>query len=1127
MMPTSHPVSGIRDNHGRGTAGEYIAEILATNSKVSVVSAYFTIQAYAQLSRALEQIDHLRFLFGEPQGTTNADTDKMAAHEFRLTEQGLDVANQLTQSKLARDCANWIKQKVDIRSVNQAGLLHGKMYHIQNGDGGPSHALLGSSNFTLSGLGLHATPERNNVELNLVVDSNRDRNDLLAWFDEWWRDDSRTSDIKERVLKELANLYINHPPNFIYYLTLFHIFREHLASENDVTTDLERVNFYDTAIWKMLFNFQKAGAKAVINKINTFGGCILADSVGLGKTFTALAAIKYFQLKNNRRTLVLCPKKLCPNWTLYHMNSSLNPLIEDKFNYDVLSHTDLSRTGGFTGGIDLGHVEWSNYDLVVIDESHNFRNNNKAKPNQTNEPTKPTRYEKLINDVIKQGSETKILLLSATPVNNDLRDLRNQISFIAGGDVTQDTAADTCFHSGSREKLGITSIKSTTNRAQAKFNEWSKNSSGERSGATLLEMLDGDFFKLLDGLSIARSRKQIKQYYQEELSRIGQFPHREKPRSRYPQIDSESNYSFEQLNNEIDKLNLALYQPTSYLRDDLDDGIKKTYIDKVGGFTQKGRERILIAMMKINFLKRLESSVDSFRQTIDRTIQKIDCLEEKFVAFEINQTTAEIDYNETLPEDLDDPEIEDREFIIGGKRKFHLGHINIPKWREKIQKDHTQLQKLLDGVQPITIARDAKLAHLREEITTKLTHPYLTNDGRENRKILIFTAYADTARYLHKNLSQHIVDSGAHVALVCGDGGNATTLGKKDYNHILTNFSPLSKMRQQQRCFNAEESSNQQIDVLIATDCISEGQNLQDCDLLINYDIHWNPVRIIQRFGRIDRIGSKNKSVHLVNFWPTTDLDRYLNLKNRVEARMALVDISTTQTDNLLTDLQLTDLVSKDLQFRDQQLIRLKDEVLDLEDMDGHSNLTDFSLDDFRQDLSQFLAARQTELEKANLGLYAVVPSTSTNSIVQPGVIFCLRHRSTDKPIDSANKINPLGQYYLVYVLDDGQVLLSYAQPKQILTLLRDLAAGQTHAIAALCDLFDSRTKNGADMKHYNDLVKEALASIERTFAARAQNILRSSRNAMLPTIGQTPSTNASDYELITWFVILDPAHAT
>jgi len=346
---------------------------------------------------------------------------------------------------------------VEIRSIRQTGFLHGKAYHIQNGNA--SSAILGSSNFTVPGLGFRASG--NNIELNLVVDSDRDRKDLFAWFDEVWVDDKLTKDVKDEVLRYLERLYANHPPEFIYYLTLFHIFRDELEGTEKFDDTLKRTTLLESQVWNMLFSFQKDGVKGAINKILEYNGCIIADSVGWGKTFEALAVIKYFELRNER-VLVLCPKKLRHNWTVYKSNSRLNPLLDDGLAYDVLSHTDLSREGGMTGDLDLANLNWGNYGLIVIDEAHNFRNNAVGKEKDDGSRRR-TRYERLMEDVIQSGVKTKVLLLSATPVNNQIADIRNQISLIARGDVAR--SEDPTFDVAFRQNLGVPSVRETTRQA--------------------------------------------------------------------------------------------------------------------------------------------------------------------------------------------------------------------------------------------------------------------------------------------------------------------------------------------------------------------------------------------------------------------------------------------------------------------------------------------------------------------------------------------------------------------------------------------------------------------------------------------------------------------------------------
>ena len=1091
------PSSGIRDNYLRGSVGEFLREKIRPDSALSIVSAYFTIYAFEKLKDQLTTIDGMRFLFGEPSFINALDPSKTDKKSFRIEQDGIQLANTLEQKRVARECADWITGKVKIRSVKRAGLLHGKMYHISNR--GVDSAILGSSNFTVHGIGLGEN--RNNIELNLIVDSDRDRQDLKDWFDKLWENNDLVQDVRAEVLQYLARLYENHCPEFIYYKTLYHLFEDFLAEQKAGGLLAEQSQITETDIWKALFEFQKDGVKGAINKINKHNGCIVADSVGLGKTYIALAVIKYFELRNDR-VLVLCPKKLRENWTVYRHNDTLNPFIRDRFRYDVLSHTDLSRTGGKSGDLDLATINWGNYDLLVIDESHNFRNNTPGKKDEEGQVIRKSRYQRLMVDIIKSGVKTKVLMLSATPVNTGLVDLRNQIYFISEGE-------DDAF----KDSIGIPNLKSALDVAQKQFNEWSKQP-GERDTQTLLTKLSSAFFKLLDELTIARSRKHIYRYYANSLSALGGFPKRLKPLSLYARIDKQDEFlSYDRLNDEIEKYQLSLFSPANYVR----PKARSKYLKKVGTrFSQKEIENYLIGMMKVNFLKRLESSVEAFEITMERTLDKIHDLQARLTRFkQLEEANPNFDPEELgkLLEGDEDPE---GLLQVGEKLVYKFADLEVESWLQDLKKDQDQIAFLFAEAQKVSPARDAKLAQLKELIRAKIKHPTANKDGKFNRKVLVFTAFADTSHYLYAQLAPWAQqDLGIHTALVTCCNDNKTTFDKTDYNRILTNFSPLSKNRSKVR----DLPQTGEIDLLIATDCISEGQNLQDCDYLVNYDIHWNPVRVIQRFGRIDRIGSRNNAVQLVNFWPTQDLDKYITLKARVEARMALVDIAATNEDNILEPAQLEDLVKDDLKYRDRQLLKLKDEVLDLEDFNESVSLTEFTLDDFRIDLANYIESNRKLLEDAPLGLYAIVPPDPQFPVIQPGVIYCLKQKESR----GGETLNPLQPYFLVYVLRDRTVRFTFAQPKQILEMYRGLCSGKKAPYQELCALFDQETQNGADMSFYSELLKGAINSIERTFARRALGILQTDRRAVLPNLAQQPNRQA-DFELVTWLVIRFPA---
>jgi SNF2 family DNA or RNA helicase len=1090
------PVSGIRDNYSRGSVAEFLREKICDGSSLSVVSAYFTIYAFDALQPELAKIEGMRFLFGEPRFIASLDPERTDKKAFKIEDEGLTLANRLEQKRVARECAAWISAKAQIRSVRQTNLLHGKMYHIARN--GIEDAILGSSNFTVRGLGLSAV--NNNIELNLEVDSNRDRRDLRDWFDEIWNDGSLAEDVTQEVLRYLGQLYANHAPEFIYFKTLYHVFERFLAAQNAGGLLFQNTQIVETEIWRTLFEFQKDGVKGAINKINAHNGCIIADSVGLGKTFEALAVIKYFELRNHR-VLVLCPKQLRENWTVYqaHNNSELNPFLRDRFAYTVLSHTDLSRESGKSGDVDLGALNWGNYDLVVIDESHNFRNNTRGQRDEQGNVIRKSRYERLMEQIIQQGVKTKVLLLSATPVNNGLSDLRNQISFLTEG-------RDDAF----RESIGIASLKDTLGAAQKTFNEWSKGK-GERKTSVLLERLSSSFFKLLDELTIARSRKHILKYYRDSIARVGQFPERIKPVSIFADIDVRNRFlSYDRLNDEIRAYKLSLFRPSEYVYPEFRSLYEKQL---VLNFTQELREHFLIGMMKVNFLKRLESSVVSFAITMGRTVAKIEQLEDRIRRFQRLQDESEgLDLAAVNVEDEDDEEL--RDALQVGSVGYKMAHLDVNRWLRDLEKDRVQLQYLANEAQQVTPNRDAKLAELRKLIEHKATNPTTNRRGELNRKVLVFTAFSDTAEYLYKEIADWATGNlGINAALVTGgSSGCKTTFGRAEFNNILVNFSPLAKNRSKM----PRMPQTGGIDLLIATDCISEGQNLQDCDYLINYDIHWNPVRIIQRFGRIDRIGTVNPEVRLVNFWPTQDLNKYINLKNRVEARMALVDIAATQEDNILNVEELQDLIQDDLKYRDKQLLRLKDEVLDLEDFNETVALSEFTLDDFRIELANYIEANRSALEEAPLGLYAVAPTSPEHRQIAPGVVYCLRQKGDTSGNET---VNPLQPYFLVYVWDDGTVRYTFAQPKQILEIYRLLCADRKAALSELCNAFDRETKDGSDMTRYSELLRKAVTSIESTFRKRAVTNLLSSRSGLLSD-SRKQIDSTTDFDLITWLVI-------
>ena len=1084
--------SRIRDNKTYGTVADFLRDKIQAGSALSIVSAYFTIYAFNELKDSLVDIDNLRFLFGEPSFIHGMDPGKTESKRFELTEKGLNLQNYLPQSAIAKACAAWIEQKVEIRSVQKSNFLHGKMYYIETD--GNVDAIIGSSNFTVRGLGL--SKNASNIELNLEVDSKSDCTDLKTWFDNLWASE-HVKDVTAEVLRNLENAYQDKPPEFIYYKTLYHLFEDFLTDATDAEFAQANPKFQETEIWQKLFDFQKHGVQACIQKLKAYDGCIIADSVGLGKTYEALAIIKYFELRN-ANVLVLCPKKLEENWLLYprHYRRKRNPLKADRFRYNVLAHTDLSRDSGETNGIDLAQHEWDGYDLVVIDESHNFRNR-PANSIDKHGNVRKSRYNKLIEDIIQSGGKTQVLMLSATPVNNRLTDLENQIRLITG-----DT--DDAF-----KQTGIPSIRGTLTTAQGRFDEWTAETVSHQN--SLSENLNADFFTLLDRLTIARSQTHIKKFYGDTIAQFGGFPEREKPHAIFPEIDLDGKFpTYQTISGQIDNYQLALFNSSKYIKEDC----LHHYDEKL----LRQREFNLIGMMKVNFLKRLESSVHSFATTLERTVDKITELKTDIEAFLNANAGSSPGFNPFAEAEgkYGDGDDHLREGIQAGKGQFYrFEHLELDGLLTALRSDKEQLEKIHGNANNITPDRDAKLKQLKQLISDKVQHPTTNTEGKQNRKVLVFTAFADTANYLYDNLHTWATETLNIQSAVVTGTANRTSLGGNDFNEILTNFSPISKER------GADDETHPEIDLLIATDCISEGQNLQDCDYLVNYDIHWNPVRIIQRFGRIDRIGSKNEKVHLVNFWPTPELDEYINLKLRVEARMALVNLTATGNDDLLSLTNEKQLV-RVWTHRDEQLRRMKDEILDFDDIEEQLNLNQFTLDDFRAQLLNYLRENEAKLRDAPFGLYAVTDRFTHNGApinLKPGVIFCLKQVVTEKDNQEGQKLNPIHPYYLVYIDDEGTVSIGFTNPKRILEHLSALCVGKTTPNQDLCHWFNEETENGDNMTFYDMLIDEVMDSIRETYNRKVNEHLNTDANALLPT-AENQITKTTQFELVTWLVI-------
>lgn len=1064
-----------------------MALTLRLGSKVAIAASCFSIYAFQELKEQLTDISELRFIFTSPSFITEkADKQKREFYIPRLnrerdlygSEFEIKLRNELSLKAVAKECAEWIRKKVCFKSNRtNAGM--------------PSFATIDDT--TYMPLGGFTTVELGCERGNsLAIAINKMEapfsQQYLQIFNQIWNDGDKLQVVTEEVLDNITNAYKENSPEFIYFVTLYNIFNEFLEDISEDVLPNEATGFKSSVIWNKLYNFQRDAALAIINKLEKYNGCILADSVGLGKTFTALSVIKYYE-NRNKSVLVLCPKKLHDNWVTYRSNYVNNPLVADRLRYDILYHTDLSRQSGQSNGLDLEHINWGNYDLVVIDESHNFRNGGKVTTDENDENPRENRYLQLMNKVIRAGVKTKVLMLSATPVNNRFNDLRNQLALAYEGDSSiMDAQLKTA-----------SSLDDIFRQAQTAFNRWSKLTPEDRTTKALLESLSFDFFEVLDSVTIARSRKHIEQYY--DTTDIGKFPERLKPISRAPKLaDLPTAVNFNDIFVSVTELNLAIYTPSDFiLPSKLEKYMEVREDGRFGNLSRSGRERGIRQLMSINLLKRLESSVNSFRLTLERIRKYIEATIKAIDELAAKQAPSMVcDYDFSYGLDFD--EREDTVFIGNKKAKIALEDMDYVQWRGYLAKDLDNLNTLLFMLAAITPEHDSKLQMLIDDIRNKFADPI----NGDNKKIIVFTAFSDTAQYLYENIAPLIKErTGLNTALVSGDVEARSTLKlreKLDFNKILTLFSPISKEKA-----SLYPTLNEEIDILIATDCISEGQNLQDCDFLINYDIHWNPVRIIQRFGRIDRIGSRNAVIQLVNYWPDMDLDDYINLKGRVEARMKVSVLTATGDDNPLSAEE-----QGDLKYRRDQLERLKEEVVDIEEMNTGVSIMDLGLNEFRLDLLEYINQGH-DIEHTPHGLHAVVPATSDTP---PGVVFVMKNRNNSVNIDRKNRLHP---FYMVYISQDSEVLVNHLEPKDLLDRLRMLCKGKAEPIMELCRKFNGETRDGRRMGTYSRLLGDAIASIVKV---KEQSDLFSFFEGDPNALFGNQVRGLDDFELICFLVI-------
>lgn len=1029
---------------------------------VNIVNDKLTISVFSLLEKNLKNVKEINFVIRDvrylPQQSEIAHEFEINPTDVLFNAYDITEKNKLQHFSRARSMHDFIEKYVNVRKVNSRIRVGGNVLIIDD-----DFMIQGSSSLEVS--------KKNNRELlsNINFDSilsgSADKEQIQGateTFNRIWFNKQFSVDYKKELLTSLQYVYKEHAPEFLYYFTLNELFGDQLDAGVE-RFERDSVRFKKTQIWNALYDFQKDCVVSAIRKLNTYGGCIIADSVGLGKTFEALAIIKYFEIGMNR-VLVLTPAKLYDNWNSFRGDYK-DSFLKETFNYRIMFHTDLSRYSGMSrSGQDLKKFDWGLYDLVVIDESHNFRNRNDRYDD--NDQLIMTRYARLMQDVIKHGNNnTKVLMLSATPVNNSLVDLKNQISII-----TRDT--DSAF-----EEKGITSVENLLRRTSASINAWEKRPHHKKD--ELLDSLPSDFYKLLEMMTIARSRKHITNYYGN--NGVGKFPEKNRPITLNSDIDTEGELlNFKETNELLEALILSVYTPMKYIKKEY----TKIYTDKYslkgkhGGYMEFDTQANgMIILHRFNLFKRLESSVYSFEETLRRMIEKIERTQESLLKGigDILQEDTEFDDNE--------------EVYIEGKYEIDVRHLRIDDYLEDLESDKRIISKIHENAKKVlTEQRDQKLRDLIKILEYKLKEtPY--NNG--NKKVIVFTAFADTADYLYDKLSKKL-----NVYTACVTGKRVVTNNKNvdsEFNSVLCAFSPLSKMKK-------EISADEQIDLLIGTDCISEGQNLQDCDTVINFDIQWNPVSLIQRFGRIDRIGSKNTNIQMINFFPNMELNDYLGLEARVKGKMTTLNLVSTGDEDVLTPEM------NDFNFRKRQLERLKDEVIDIEDANDNISLTDLNMNEYLNELSEYIQ-NVPEIKKVPKGVYSVTDGDNT------GVLFCFKHRNNANKPKSDSSLYP---YYLIYMKNNGEVFYGNGQAREVVKQFRKLCYKKKQPVMELFREFFVRTNNAKDMQFYSDLLNKAIKSIKGEEESKATQLMFDFGGFNNAFAEET----ADDFELISFLVV-------
>jgi len=1116
---------------------EWITKYTQTG-KLSIVTGYFTVGALAWLAQTTkEKINEYRFVLGD---IVNFDSNKDRALD--LLNESINIDASLKLSQVAKEAVAFLElEKVQAKTL-EPNFCHAKVYLYKNYDKDPQkdYYISGSSNLTEAGVGLKRT---NNVELNIgSFGSDPQYNELIKWFENLWirpqahtdktvvdnKGGLRKVPFKQYLIDEIKKIFIEYTPKQLYFKVLFELFGEELLLEKDNPEFNRQIGrLENTAIWNApLFEFQQKGALSLIKMLQKYNGAILADAVGLGKTWTALAVMKFYQLQG-REVILICPKKLQNNWRVYlkHHNSKFE---KDQFDYFLRFHTDLTE--------DLMEKYFDRADklfvndkpkLFVIDESHNLRND------------KSKRYRFLVEEMLSKNDDTKILMLSATPINNSLIDIRNQFKLIVGGNVR-----------GFEESLDIKNIDYTFRTAQKAFNDWTNDP--EPKIGEFIKKLPANFFKLTDAITVARTRKMIEGQQNGLI-----FPVKSKPENIFVTPKQIGNFeSFEELFDHFPPM-LSGYQPSYYINDFKDADILHD---------EKQRDHFLVKMMYILLVKRLESSWFSFQSTVEKILAHHQNALERIRQYQKTKKDTGWDESETLLFDDDEIAAQIEDFTLGKKRQTRLMDIDrsgkIELFKKHLKADIEALQLLQSNVAQFEkkIAKEIKKpANLKSEddkletLIDRIIKKRKSGENNDNQKIVIFTVYRDTAFYLFDQLTARGFDK---VAAVSGDSSKIWNedFETKNFETILERFAPFTKLfREKEWAFEASSKEipigkqyeewkgwiaendkkalnklQNPIDILIATDALSEGQNLQDCDLVVNYDIHWNPVRVIQRMGRIDRLGSPNTRIFGINFWPSNNINSYLNLQGRIEQRMAAMKLAGSEVDLEFSDTFKEMAEDENLEQRQnaKMLEQMQTSYDDIEISQQGFGFDDLSLETYRQELLSELKNREDFYKAMPNGIY-------TGFVAQPevcpqqGIIALLGYPT--KPIKD-NSFRYKG-YELIYVDGNGKAV--FLNQKEVLDALakhkdearfvpKEIDQGEPEAIEKLATALSTWLKSQAMEEEIQDdgTVKQKMGKAAIDIINKLKSGSKTAIEKLKTEGTATQKFSTDNFDLITWFIV-------